>query len=148
MRVSMTTTPKHPTENMSLPDGLYEATIANITHGEYAGESHYLRITLWLPEQQSQFVTMLYLPHRYSNQANQRMWHFCKVVGLESHDLFDEPEAFEGRKLRISIRKYQHDNGLTLKSYSDVKAFLPFGTDAERNRELGMPMVPHSGLRE
>ena len=140
--------PKHPKENMSLLDGVYEAVVAGIVHGEYAGDSHYLRIILWLPEQQTYFVTMLYLPHKYSNQANQRMWHFCKRVGLGSHDLYDEPEAFEGRKLRVGIRRYQHDNGLTLKSYSDVESFHCFGTDAERNRELGMPMVPHSGLRE
>ena len=144
----MSNTPKHPSENMSLPDGLYEATITNVSDGEYAGESHYLRITLWLPEQQTYFATILYLPHKYSNQASQRIWHFCKAVGLESHDLFDEPEAFEGRKLRVGIRRYQHDNGLTLKSYSDVEAFLPFGTDAERNRELGMALVPHSGLAD
>ena len=45
--------PKHPTENMSLPNGIYEAVIAHIGHGEYAGESHYIRIVLWLPEQQT-----------------------------------------------------------------------------------------------
>ena len=144
----MSSTPKHPSDNMSLPDGLYEATIANIAHGEYAGDSHYVRIILWLPEQQSYFTTNLYLPHKYSNQANQRMWHFCKVVGLGSHDLYDEPEAFKGRKLRIRIRRYQHDNSLTLKSYSDVQSFHYFGTDAERNQELGMAMVPHSGLND
>ena len=140
--------PKHPTENMSLPNGIYEAEIAGIVHGEYAGESHYLRIILWLHEQRSYFCTYLYLPHKYSNQANQRMWHFCKSVGLDSHDLYDEPEEFEGRKLRIKIRRYQHDNGLTLKSYSDVQSFHYFGTDAQRNAEFGMAMVPHSGLND
>ena len=143
----MSNIPKHPKENMSLLDGVYEAVVAGIVHGEYAVDSHYLRIILWLPEQQTYFTTILYLPHKYSNQANQRMWHFCKSVELECHDIYDEPEEFEGRKLRVGIRRYQHDNGLTLKSYSDVEAFLPFGTDAERNAELGMPMVPHSGLR-
>ena len=79
----MSNTPTHPTENMSLPDGIYEATITNVSHGEYAGDSHYLRIILWLPEQQSYFVTILYLPHKYSNQATQRMWHFCRASNRE-----------------------------------------------------------------
>ena len=43
----MSRTLKHPTENRSISNGIYEATIAGIVHGEYAGESHYLRIILW-----------------------------------------------------------------------------------------------------
>ena len=45
-------TPKHPSENPSLPAGIYPVVIKKVMLSEYLGENnHVVRIILWLPEQ-------------------------------------------------------------------------------------------------
>ena len=67
------TIPNHPSDNISIPDGIYGCVIRQIVHGEYAGHQHFVRIVLWLQEQGQYFVTNIYLPHKFSQSAQQRL---------------------------------------------------------------------------
>ena len=117
--------PHHPSENVQLPDEIYTATIMDVSHGEYAGDGHYIRIVLWLHEPERYLVTNVYFPHGHNVRSQRRLWILCQIVGLELTDVLDAPEKF--RDQRISIRTFQVDaeKSPSRRTYSDVQLFLP-----------------------
>ena len=56
----------------------------------------------------------------------------CQAVGLELHQVIDEPEQFTGRRLRIKIYSVNHDGVI----HSDVELFMP---QAQQQRDVTEP---------
>lgn len=140
--------PRHPSENPSIPAGIYPAVIKKVTHREYAGGDHYIRIVMWLPDQMKHVVSNIYAPHQFSQRAQQRLSMFCLMVDLTPYDVLENPGLFEGRKLRIQVRRFQDETSLTQRQYSDVELFLPELDEDELNTDLGMPMALKSGIKK
>ena len=134
--------PRHPSENMSLPDGIYVAIVRRIVHRELIGFHHIVAVFLWLPHELTQVVKEINLPHQYDRDADQQLGSFCASVGLPREAILNAPGKFKGRKLRIKTRRCQRETSTGVASYSEVAEFLRFGTAQERNTELGMAMIP------
>lgn len=117
--------PQHPSDNPSLPDGVYDATIKQIVHGEYGSDGHFVRFLFWLPDQGKCLVTNFYFPNGQSIKTQQRLWNLCSMVGLELVDVLEEPKRFEDRRLKIKTRKVEPTDSHSSRSYSDVALFLP-----------------------
>jgi hypothetical protein len=79
---------------------------------------------MWLPAEQVHLCTHFYFPHGYSIKSQQRLWHLCQAVGLELHQIIDEPELFQGERLRI--KTYSNNQDGTMRS--DVELFMPQAT--------------------
>jgi len=121
----LTLVPRHPSNNPSLPNGIYDAVIKYVTHGEYANDSHYVSFVFWLPDQGKHLVTNFYFPNGQSIKTQQRLWNLCAMVGLELVDVLEEPKRFEDRRLKIKTRKVDPVDSDASRSYSDVALFLP-----------------------
>lgn len=113
--------PVHPAQNRHLPDGVYAAEIRVVEERVYRVDSRLIHVLLWLPEEQVQFCTHFYFPHGYSIKSQQRLWHLCQAVSLELHQIIDEPELFQGKRLRIKTYLVNQDGTM----YSDVELFMP-----------------------
>ncbi len=138
--------PKDVKNNRSLPDGVYPTIIRHLFHGEHVPFDHYIRIVFYLPKELTFLTHTVFLPHKFCAKAQNELWSFCRAVGLTPEHLLRTPGRFIGRKLRIRTRRFHHDSASGVNWFSDVAEFLAFGSDADRNRELGMDMIPHSGL--
>jgi len=53
----------------------------------------------------------------------------------------------KGRRLRVKTKRSYYDADGTTHWYSDVVGFWPLGSDEQRNTDLGMHLVPHSGVK-
>jgi len=117
----------HPAGNPVLKPGVYDAVVGGITNDRYRDDTKiYVRILLHLPGPGKNILTNIYLDDApVLQRSGQRLWHFCKTVGLEPVDVFESPEEFEGRQLRVELYTSQpHESGQD-RRYSDVKLFLP-----------------------
>ena len=139
--------PRHIEDNPSLPDGLYDALVRDIRLRRSSSETE-ICLLLWLPDQLTNMVTCLRAPKRsYNRQDQRRLMDFCSAINVAARLVLDSPAQVKGRWLRIKTKRSYHDADGTTHWYSDVVGCLPYGTDAERNAELGMNMVPHSGVK-
>ena len=138
--------PRHIEDNPPLPDGLYETVIRNIRLQRSSRETQIL-LLFYLPDQQMHLIARLRAPKKsYNWQDQRRLMDFCAAINVDIRHLLNTPRHAKGRQLRVKTKRSYYDADGTTHWYSEVVACLPYGTDAERNTELGMSMVPHSGL--
>ena len=71
---------------------------------------------------------------------------FCSAVNVDIRHLLKMPAKVKRRRLRVKTKRAYYDVDGTTHWYSDVVGFMPHGTDEQRNTELGMNMIPHSGV--
>lgn len=121
--------PLAPRNNPRIEEGVYDAAIEkleNKTYGE--DDSPMVRIVFRIPSKQVYFVSHIYFPGNYSPGAQQRLWHFCRCVGLDSADVGNNPDAFQDRWLRLSVIEYAPK---AYAPYCDVQAFHPSEPELE-----------------
>ena len=140
--------PRRIEDNPSLQDGVYECVVKRIIHEQVAGIGQQVKILLWLPQELAQVVAVITLPHRFNSEAQQMMLAFCNAVGLSPGHLLKTPGKFEGRQLRVKTRRCLQDTSSGTIWFAKVVEFVPFGSEPQRNEELGMDMVSHSGLAD
>jgi hypothetical protein len=70
------------------------------------------------------------------NRRSQRLWHLCRIVGLDKEDVLNQPESFTGRRLRLQIARTQSATLNHGRPYCDVKLFLPALKSVETDAEL------------
>lgn len=122
----LTTTPSGPWDNPVLADGVYDATVVELIetdYGEYADPM--LKIIFRLSLSGRHFITHLYFPRGSSQASNRRLWRFCSCVGLDRSDVHSQPDAFQGRSLRLVIENTDPEQTGQDHAYADVKLFLP-----------------------
>ncbi len=124
--------PTHPSQNKHLEDGVYSAEIREIQERIYNIDSHLIYALLWLPDVKKHLCTCFFFPGGFSIRSQQRLWHMCQAVGLELHQVIDEPEQFTGKSLRIKIYSVNHDGVM----HSDVELFMP---QAQQQRDVTEP---------
>ena len=140
--------PQHPAHNPALPDGLYGAVIRDIRLRRSSRETQ-ISLLFYLPDQQMFMVTRLRAPQRlFNRQDHRRLTDFCAAVNIDIRHLLNTPAKLKGRRLRVKTKRSYHDVDSNIHWYSEIVGFMPFGTEPERNTELGMAMVPHSGLAD
>jgi len=133
------TVPKSPWNNPPLDEGIYDAIVKEIKQRTYGAEYHpMLRIVFELTDEEYYLVTNMYFPEGNSIHSEQRLWHFCRSVGLEKHDVVDQPEAFEGRKLRLHIKSLTSADYAPDHTYSDVEGFHPAEAEEDQPDLLHM----------
>ena len=138
--------PRHIDENPSLPDGEYDALIHDIRLRRSSHDTEIL-VLFYLPEQQMHLVCELRAPNKsYNGQDHRRLMDFCAAINVDIRHLLSTPGRVKCCRLQLKTKRSYYDADGTTHWYSDVVGFLPYGADAERNAELGMNMVPHSGL--
>ncbi len=126
--------PVHPAQNLHLPDGVYAAEIREVADRAYNIDSRLIHVLFWLPEEHLYLCTTFYFPHGYSIRSQQRLWHLCRAVGLELHQVVDEPEQFTGKRMRIKTYSVSPKSG---RRYNDVELFLPQATQQIEAAESG-----------
>ncbi len=126
--------PTHPSENPHLADdAVHNAEIREITDRVYNIDSRLIHVLFWLPDVEKHLCTCFFFPGGFSIRSQQRMWHMCQSVGLELFQVIDEPELFQGKRLRIKTCSVTPETG---RRYSDVELFLPaIGKAAVRSIE-------------
>ncbi len=140
--------PQHPAHNPALPDGLYGAVIRDIRLRRSSRETQ-ISLLFYLPDQQMFMVTRLRAPQRsFNRQDHRRLMDFCSAINVDISHILSTPAMVKGRRLRIKTKRSTYDSDGTTHWFSDIVGFLLFGTEPERNTELGMAMVPHSGLAD
>lgn len=128
-------------DNPSLPDGLYEALIQDIRLRRSSQETH-IYLFLRLPNEQMNFFTGLRAPKTsYNRQDHRHLMDFCSAINVDIRFLLNKPSKLKGRQLRIRTRRDYYDADGTTHWFSTIVSFIPFGTDLQRKKELGMPMV-------
>ena len=140
--------PRHIEDNSSLPDGQYDALIRDIRLRRSSRETQIL-LLFYLPDQQMHLVTSLRAPKRsYNRQDQRRLMSFCAAINVDIRQFLNTPAKVKGSRLRIKTKRSYYDADGTTHWYSDVVGFMPLGTDEQRNTELAMDMVSHSGLAD
>ena len=140
--------PQRIEDNPSLPDGLYGAVIRDIRLQRSSRDTQIL-LLFYLPDQQMHLVTRLRaLKRSYNQQDHRRLMDFCAAVNVDFRHLLKTPAKVKGRRLRVRTKRSYRDADGTTHWFSDIVGFMPFGSDEQRNTELGMAMVPHSGLAD
>ncbi|MCH8965954.1 MAG: hypothetical protein IIB58_13405 [Planctomycetes bacterium] len=114
--------PIHPSQNICLEEGVYTAQIREVEERTYDIDSHVIHLLLWLPDEDLHICTTFFFPRGYSIKSQQRLGFLCRAVGLELHQVIDEPEQFTGKSLRIKTYSVNPKSG---RRYSDVELFLP-----------------------
>ena len=115
--------PLAPMFNPRIEEGIYEATIEQIENKTYGeNESPMVRLVFRIPSEEIHFVSHIYFPDNYSPGAQQRLWHFCCCVRRDPADIFNDPEVFKDRRLRLKVVEYTPKAS---SSYCDVQAFYP-----------------------
>ncbi len=139
--------PRRIEENPPLQDGQYDALIRDIRLRRSSRETQIFML-FYLPDQQMHLVTNLRIPKRsYNRQDYRRLMDFCSAINVDVRRLLNTPAKVRGRRLRVRTKRSYYDSDGTTDWYSDIVAFMPSGADAERNTELGMDMVSHSGVK-
>ncbi len=141
-------TPRQIEDNPSLPDGQYDALIRDIRLQRSSRETQIL-LLVYLPEQQMHLVPRLRAPQRsYNRQDHRRLTEFCSAINVDIRHLLKRPARVKGSGLRVRTKRSYYDSDGTTHWYSDIVGFIPLGTDEQRNTELAMDMVSHSGLAD
>ena len=140
--------PRNIEDNPSLQDGLYECVVKRIIHGRVVGIGQQVTVLLWLPQELTYLVAVITLPHQFNSEAQQMLLAFCNATGFSPEHLLKTPGKFEGRRLRVKTSRCLQDSSSGISWFSKVVEFAPLGSEAERNEELGMNMIPHSGLAD
>ncbi len=137
--------PRRIEENPSLQDGQYDAVIRDIRLRRSSHDTEIL-VLFYLPEQQMHLFACLRIPERsYNRQDQRRLLDFCSAINVDIRHLFNTPAKAKGRRLRVRTKRSYYDSDGTTHWFSEIVGFMPFGTDEQRNTELGMNMAPHSG---
>ena len=140
--------PRRIEDNRSLPDGQYDALIRDIRLQRSSRDTQIL-LLFYLPEQQLHLACGLRAPKKsYNGQDHRRLVDFCAAVNVDIRHLLTTPAKLKGRQLRVKTKRSYYDADGTTHWYSDIVGYMSLGSDAERNTELGMDMVPHSGLAD
>jgi len=140
--------PRRIEENPPLQDGQYDALVRDIRLRRSTRDTQIL-LLVYLPEQQMHLVTSLRVPRRsYNGQNHRRLMDFCAAINVDIRHLLNTPAKVKGSGLRVRTKRSYYDADGTTHWYSDIVGFMPYGTEPERNTELGMAMVPHSGLAD
>lgn len=120
--------PFGPWDNPKLHDGYYAASlesIRRITRSETGDEMFAMHFRL---EDSDQLLcTRLYLPKKFSPHCQHRLSYFCQSIGMEPHDLDENPEVAVGRRITLEVTTVQPLIANKGAPYSDVKRFLPAG---------------------
>ena len=115
--------PASPWLNPVIEDGIYNATIEDITESTYGpGDKPFVRLLLWLDEPAIHLATNFYQPRETRSQY--RLHYLCRCVDCDFQDVFDAPHLLKGGKLRVEVcvaRPHDGDGSL----YSDVQLFIP-----------------------
>jgi len=122
----LTITPSGPWDNPVVANGVYDATVVELIeadYGEYADPM--LKIIFRLSSCGRRFITHLYFPRGSSHASERRLWRFCSCVGLDRSDAIRQPDAFEGRSLRLVIENTDPEQTGQDHVYADVRLFLP-----------------------
>ena len=134
--------------NPSLPDGQYDAVIRDIRLQRSSHDTQIL-LLFYLPDQQLHLITRLQASKRsYNGQDHRWLMDFCSAIKVDIRHLLNTPAKVKSRRLRVRTKRSYYDADGITHWYSDIVGFLPYGTDAERNEELEMDMIPHSGLAD
>ena len=120
-------TPTGPWDNPIIHDGTYDATVVEIIESTY-GDFPMVKIVFHLTDVEVHFVTHIYFPHGNSIHAEQRLWHFCRIVRLDTHDVLHQPELVAGRKLCLRTYTVAPSESNQDHPYCDVELFLPAKT--------------------
>ena len=140
--------PRRIEENSSLPDGQYDALVRDI-HLQQSSRETQIHLLCYLPDQQMHLVTGLRVPKRsYNRQDHRRLMEFCSAINVDIRHLLNTPAKVKGRRLRVRTKRSYYDSDGTTHWFSDIVGFMPFGTEEQGNTELGMEMIPHSGLAD
>ncbi len=117
--------PSGPWDNPVLDERKYDATVVEVVESTYGDEEHsMLKLVFHLTDLDEKLVTHLYFPNGISIQAERRLWHFCRCVGLDKRDVLTKPELFAERKLCLDVHTVTPDQSNQDHPYSDVKVFL------------------------
>ena len=131
-------TPRHIEENPPLQDGIYDAVIRDIRLQQFHCETQ-ISLLLFLPEQQMRLVCGIRAPKRsFNGQDHRRLMDFCAAINVDIRHLLNTPGRVKGRRLRVKTKRSYYDANRTTHWFSDVAGFMPYGTDEQRNTELGM----------
>lgn len=119
--------PFGPWDNPKLHDGFYIATLERIRKitrqtGDEMFEMHFR-----LEDSDHLLCTRLYLPKKFSPHCQHRLWYLGQSIGLEPHDLDENPNAAVGRKVTLEVITVKPAIANKGAPYSDVKRFLPAG---------------------
>lgn len=126
--------PVGPWLNPVIDDGIYDATIEEITEGTYGHDKNpFLRLVLWLTEPAVYLVTNFYKPK--SSRSQYRLHYLCRCVDCELQDVFETPHRLARRELRVEVQVTKPHDGVG-RLYSDVKAFIPPEGNSNANEEL------------
>ncbi len=140
--------PRPIEDNPSLPDGQYDALVRDIRLRPSSRETQ-ISLLFYLTDQQMHLITGLRAPKKsYNWQDHRRLMDFCSAINVDIRHVLKTPRHAKGRQLRVKTKRSYYDADGTTHWYSEVVGCLPYGTDAERNAELGMNMVPHSGVAD
>ncbi len=138
--------PRRIEENPAVQDGQYDALIHDIRLRRSSCETQ-IWMLFYLPEQQMFMVARFRARNKsYNGRDHRRLMEFCSVVNVDIRHLLKMPAKVKGRWLRVRTKRSYHDVDGTTDSYSDIVAFMAYGTDTERDTELGMNTVAQSGL--
>lgn len=112
-----------PWYNPLLDEGIYDAVIDELRHTSFGeNDDPMVQILLRIPSKRTYLITNVYFPHGRSIGSQQRLWYLSTCVGLTLAELYEYPEDFAGRQLRVHLQP--QSDGLH-ETYSDVTAFLP-----------------------
>ncbi|MCH7700370.1 MAG: hypothetical protein IID37_01665 [Planctomycetes bacterium] len=115
--------PASPWLNPVIDDGIYNATIEDITESTYGpDDNRFVRLLLWLDEPAIHLATNFYRPR--DSRSQYRLNYLCRCVDCDLLDVFDAPYLLERRELRVEICVTRPHDGVG-RLYSDVKSFIP-----------------------
>ena len=119
--------PQGPWYNPELAEGVYDATITEVTEGTYGKDRNtYNQFVFWLPNEQVHVVTNFYLPAtKQNNKTGLRLMRLCQVVSRIVEDVWTSPHSFKGDELRITVKRMRGKHGSQDQSFCDVDRFLP-----------------------
>ena len=115
--------PTSPWSNPPLNEGIYDAVIDELRHTTY-GETDdpMVQIVFRIPSETVYLVTNVYFPVGGSIGSQRRLYYLSACVGLELTDVYEDPQYFTDRCLRIHVQRQGNGQGGT---HTDVTAFLP-----------------------
>lgn len=122
--------PQGPWWNPHLPEGVYDARIDMVNEKFCCeGRKTYIQVAFWLPKEEVCVVTNFYFSEdRPEEKTLKRLAMLCRCVGMVPQEIRENPRAFRGLELQISIKRIQNDEVNEGFEYCDVELFLPAGS--------------------
>ena len=138
--------PASPWLNPVIDDGIYTATIEEITESTYGPEDKpFVRLLLWLDEPGVHLATNFYQPR--DSRSQYRLHFMCRCVDCDLLDVFEMPRLLVHRELRVKICTTRPHDGVG-RSYSDVKFFIPAEGHEDANEDnIEKAKKQYSGCR-